>query len=224
MTQFLQAALLRFQALSGRERVLAVAAALAVLVVGVYQAVLAPQRHAMQLLQQQLAQQQDGLAAMAKVLAQPVANPLADASVAARDALRLRVAHTELVLGPPRSDAQLSEVVRTLAAPRADLALVSLKTLAPQEIAKPGPRPTSATPQAPTALAASARPLPLYKHGVEVVVRGPYPALVAYLQTLQRNPNRIFWAKVRLDVATYPQAVLMLTVYTVSNRAESPLG
>jgi MSHA biogenesis protein MshJ len=59
---------------------------------------------------------------------------------------------------------------------------------------------------------------------VEVVVRGPYPALVAYLQTLQRNPNRIFWAKVRLDVATYPQAVLMLTVYTVSNRAESPLG
>lgn len=224
MTQLFQPVLLRFQALSLRERVLAVAAALAVLALGVNQTVLAPQRQSLHLVQQQLAQQQAGLAAMATVLAQPVANPLAEASVAERDALRLRVAHTESVLGPPRSDARLSEVVRILAAPRADLTLVSLKTLVPQEIIKPGPRTVSAPPQAPAALVASARPLTLYKHGVEVVVRGEYPALVAYLQTLQRNPNRIFWAKVRLDVATYPQAVLMLTVYTVSNRAESPLG
>lgn len=217
MTQFLKPALLRFQALSGRERALTVAAALAALGVLFHQSLFAPQRQSRQMLQQQIAQQQDALAAMTKVLAQPTVNPLADASVAERDALRTQLARAESVLGPRPSDARLSDVVRTLAEPRADLTLVSLKTLAPQEIHKPGPRPTGAPPNAAPAL-------PLYKHGIEVVVRGAYPALVAYLQTLQRNPNRIYWAKVRLDVATYPQAVLMLTVYTVSNRSESPLG
>jgi len=219
---YLKPSLLRFQALTGRERLLAAAAAVVVLTALMDLTLLGPQRKSNSALEQQLVQQKSALNAMAKVLVNPMTSRLPDAVNAERDDLRLRVALAESARGPTLSDARLSEIVRTLVATRPDLALVSLKTLAPEELYKSQTVLASAPQNA--LLAAKAQPSALYKHGVEVVVRGPYAALLAYMQTLQGNPNRLFWFKVKLDVQAYPQAVLMLTLYTVSDRLDSPLG
>ena len=75
--------------------------------------------------------------------------------------------------------------------------------------------PAPAAPAAPLAGAASPAPL-LYRHGVEITVRGNYLDMVDYLQALQSLPQRLFWGRAELQVETYPDARLTLTLYTMS--------
>jgi MSHA biogenesis protein MshJ len=56
----------------------------------------------------------------------------------------------------------------------------------------------------------------IYKHGVEITVRGNYLDLLRYLTALEKLPARMFWGEVSLSVAQHPEAVLTLTVYTLS--------
>ncbi|MDR0633686.1 MAG: hypothetical protein LBF91_01765 [Azoarcus sp.] len=56
----------------------------------------------------------------------------------------------------------------------------------------------------------------VYKHGFEIRLRGNYLALLAYLRTLEAQPERLFWQRAKLEVQTYPESELMLTVYTLS--------
>lgn len=62
--------------------------------------------------------------------------------------------------------------------------------------------------------AKSARPI--YKHGVQITVRGSYPELLKYLDSLEKLPTQMFWGELSFSVAKYPEAVLTLTVYTLS--------
>ena len=67
------------------------------------------------------------------------------------------------------------------------------------------------------AAAGSAGALPnIYKHGVELRIAGSYSDLLAYLEDLERTPQRILWNKLTLSVEQYPRSVLTLTVYTLS--------
>ncbi|MDR2032760.1 MAG: hypothetical protein LBP86_11060 [Azoarcus sp.] len=56
----------------------------------------------------------------------------------------------------------------------------------------------------------------VYKHGFEIRLRGNYLALLAYLRTLEAQPERLFWQRARLEVAEYPESELTLTIYTLS--------
>jgi MSHA biogenesis protein MshJ len=56
----------------------------------------------------------------------------------------------------------------------------------------------------------------LYKHGVEITVRGSYADLLQYLNTLEHLPTQMFWGVARLNVVEYPSAELKLTLYTLS--------
>jgi MSHA biogenesis protein MshJ len=56
----------------------------------------------------------------------------------------------------------------------------------------------------------------IYKHGVEITVRGGYLELLRYLTALEKMPAQMFWGEVNLTVEKYPDAVLKLTVYTLS--------
>lgn len=56
----------------------------------------------------------------------------------------------------------------------------------------------------------------IYKHGVEMTVRGNYLDLLQYLTALERMPTQMFWGKVKMDVVQYPSAELTLTLYTLS--------
>ncbi len=56
----------------------------------------------------------------------------------------------------------------------------------------------------------------IYKHGVQISVRGGYLQLLRYLSSLEKLPTQMFWGDASLVVDTYPDAVLTLTVYTLS--------
>jgi MSHA biogenesis protein MshJ len=56
----------------------------------------------------------------------------------------------------------------------------------------------------------------VFRHTVEVSVRGSYFDLLDYLAALERMPQRVFWDGFELSVAQYPQSVLKLTIYTLS--------
>jgi len=56
----------------------------------------------------------------------------------------------------------------------------------------------------------------IFKHGVELTVRGNYLDLLQYLTSLERLPTQMFWGKVKMQVVQYPAAELTLTLYTLS--------
>ncbi|TAN76314.1 MAG: agglutinin biogenesis protein [Gallionella sp.] len=56
----------------------------------------------------------------------------------------------------------------------------------------------------------------VFKHGVQIAVRGRYLDLLQYVSALEKMPVQMFWGEARLSVEQYPDAVLTLTVYTLS--------
>ena len=56
----------------------------------------------------------------------------------------------------------------------------------------------------------------VYKHGVELVVKGSYADLTQYLMRLEGLPWQMFWGKAELKVEEYPKATLTLTLFTLS--------
>ena len=56
----------------------------------------------------------------------------------------------------------------------------------------------------------------IFRHTVELRVKGSYFDLLDYLDALERMPQRVFWDGFELSVAQYPQSVLKLTIYTLS--------
>jgi len=56
----------------------------------------------------------------------------------------------------------------------------------------------------------------VYKHGVELVVKGNYTDLTQYLTRLEGLPWQMFWGKAELKVEEYPKAALTLTLFTLS--------
>lgn len=59
-------------------------------------------------------------------------------------------------------------------------------------------------------------PSGMYRHGIELTVRGSYGELYEYLRALERLPNQLYWSRAELSVATHPQLTLKLTVHTLS--------
>lgn len=56
----------------------------------------------------------------------------------------------------------------------------------------------------------------IFKHGVQITVRGGYLDLMQYLSALEKMPAQMFWGEASLSVEQYPDAVLTLTLYTLS--------
>jgi MSHA biogenesis protein MshJ len=56
----------------------------------------------------------------------------------------------------------------------------------------------------------------LYRHGVELAVEGSFADLLAYMQALEDMPQRVLWGGVQLKVEQYPKALLTLRIYTLS--------
>lgn len=56
----------------------------------------------------------------------------------------------------------------------------------------------------------------VFRHTVELSVKGEYFDLLDYLAALEHLPQRVFWDGFELKVTRYPQSVLKLTIYTLS--------
>ncbi len=64
----------------------------------------------------------------------------------------------------------------------------------------------------------------IYRHRAELSVTGPFPAVLSYLQVLQRVAGDLRWDKMQLNVAAYPRATLQLNLHTLSDREETPFN
>lgn len=56
----------------------------------------------------------------------------------------------------------------------------------------------------------------VYKHGVELTLRGNYLDLMQYLSALEKLPQQMYWARVEMKVKQYPGTELTLILYTLS--------
>ena len=132
------------------------------------------------------------------------------------DAYRKAIDEAANFLAQVETDpAQVSALLRQLLSATPGLTLVSLKTLPPVavvDMAKGGA----------AGKEASARTV--YRRGVQLSVKGNYLALLPYLEKLQALPTRVLWSDARLDVQTYPDATLSMTIYTLGADAEGKLG
>lgn len=56
----------------------------------------------------------------------------------------------------------------------------------------------------------------VFRHEMELVLRGNYLDLLSCLQAMEKLPQQLYWGKASLRTDTYPQAKLSLHVYTLS--------
>lgn len=126
---------------------------------------------------------------------------------------RLRTLHKSLIPAH-RVNALLQEML----ARESTLQLVSLRTLPAVPLLPQDEKPAATA--APSAAIPDTKSEPgvarVYKHGVEVTVRGSYEALHNYLTRLERSPSRMYWWRSQLTAGEHATLTLTLTIYTLS--------
>jgi MSHA biogenesis protein MshJ len=185
-----------WKARNTRERWLAALAALALLSAAVEQWLLAPQRAAATAVQRDIAtsrKQLDRLQQTATEMAMRHAPAAGASSLAARRAraqAQIERAQVDLIT-PQAMGRQLSAIL----ARHPQLRVVGIQSLAPKPFDGNGAG--------------------LYEHGLRLEVEGRYLDLLAYLETLERAPHRIFWRSLdmKADGAT---PVTRLEFFTLS--------
>jgi MSHA biogenesis protein MshJ len=218
----------RFLAMAPRERLLLPGAiCFAILMLG-HLLVIEPALKERRLLQQRLEQDGEQLqAAQAQLTVMNAKLKYPDAELRAQlEALRIqgrsadeRFKQLQGSLVPAQ---EMSQWLAGLLQAQRGLQLVGLRSLpatSVTELIQGGGKPVDTTPaRAPTATATpdTTPDSWLYRHGVEVTVRGTYPELVAYLRTLEQMPRRVYWGELKLDAQHSPAVVMTFTVYTLS--------
>jgi len=220
----------RVDALTPRERVLALAATIAIVAGIGWMASVGQSLRKQDQLHRQIGQQHDTVAALEADIAQKLAVGRDDPDAPLRERLgavraetarmtdELRAMQSGLV-APERVAPLLESMLRV----HGRLKLVALKTLpvgSLSDLAQAGAQPadpvSSANAGAAAPKAAVRAPDLLFRHGVELTVRGSYLDMVDYMTTLEALPTQLFWGKAQLEVEQYPTVNLTLTLYTLS--------
>lgn len=211
----------RFDALKKRERAMVFFGAIAAVALIGYQVLVDPYlaRYATatkRLAQLQQSQQELGakLAAGEAQSRQPEAKLRSDLDVA-RKRLAQVDSRFEAVRATLVQPEQMATLVESMLKSDRGLQLVSMTTLSPS--------PVFAKPQ--SGLSAERKALPvgpeaadeatLFKHGLQITIRGGYADLLRYLERLERMPQKMYWSQVVLATEEYPVSRLQLTVYTI---------
>lgn len=58
----------------------------------------------------------------------------------------------------------------------------------------------------------------VYKHGMNIEVKGGYMDILRYLKSLEALPWKVFWGKVTLKTEKYPDSRASVLIYTLSTR------
>jgi len=212
-----QAGSARFAALQPREKVMVVGATVFAILFGghafwIEPAQLQKARLAKTVEQQRAEQAQ--LSAQLAALAGKAGDPDA-ANRAALERLQQDKARADDEIGqydrwlvPPQAAANL---LQTLLARHRGLTLVSLTTLpvSPLVAVRDGDEGADV----PAAMAGN-----LYKHGIEIRLRGSFHELLAYVAELEGGPQKLLWGGMRLT-SQYPVSELTLTIYTLSGES-----
>lgn len=127
-------------------------------------------------------------------------------------ALQRQIDAQSAELVPPE---KMPAVLEKILANNPRLQLIEVKTLPRTLItveAAPGGQAREAKPGA----SDEKKPAEIYRHSVEVTMRGSYLDLLEYLKEIESLPVRMFWDKLKLSVTTYPTVTMRLVVYTIS--------
>jgi MSHA biogenesis protein MshJ len=212
----------RVDALSQRERILSFAASAALLVFAVHMLAIGPLLRKQELLRSLVIQQQNNIVGINQQIAQKLQEAEADPDAPARARLAavrgesgrlgesLRSMQKGLV-APERVAPLLESILRA----NGRLKMVSVRTLPVEPLSGIGARKEEAAAEPAAAKAAPKREL-LFRHGVEITVRGSYLDMVDYMTALEALPTQLFWGKAQLEVEEYPRVRLTLTLYTLS--------
>jgi MSHA biogenesis protein MshJ len=215
----------RIDALSQRERIMSFAASAAALVFIAQMSVIGPLLRKQELLRSQVIQQQNSIegvnAQIIEKLKEAETDP--DAPVRARlqavreESLRLTGslrAMQQGLVAPERMAPLLESILRA----NGRLKMVSVRTLPVEPLSGAGARKGAggALPGAGGALPERPKHELLFRHGVELTVRGSYLDMVDHMTALESLPTQLFWGKAQLDVEEYPTVRLTLTLYTLS--------
>ena len=217
----------RIEALQPRERIMVFGATVVVLVFLANALVFGPLARKEAALRSTLQQQNatiDGVNADIAAKAQAYAHDPNDALRKRLGDVRAETARTSDALRALQKGLVPAERIAPLleAILRANgrLKLVSLQTLPVTTLGD-----AAAAPAAPATTALASQPVPapvvkapglLYRHGVELSVRGSYLDMVDYMHALETLPTQLFWGKAQLDAEAYPNVRLTLTLYTLS--------
>lgn len=230
----------RIDALTPRERILMFAACAALVVFLGHFLALGPQLRKQAALQAQISQQQNNIEGIDNEIRARVEAAQSDPDAPARARLaavrsdigtlatQLRAMQNGLV-APERMAPLLDTILRA----NGRLTLVSVRTLPAESVLDAGRRAAAAsgapaTPDtaagalaATTAATVTTNPLPsapelLYRHGVEITVRGSYLDMIDYMAALESLPTQLFWGRAQLEAETWPASRLTLTLYTLS--------
>ena len=198
----------RIDAATLRQRLLVFVAAAAVLLFLANALLLQPQRVKQRRLAAETAQSQKNLADLQAQLGRMVSSDANDPDAALRRrqaALRVELARlNSRITGEERrftAPERMRAVLEEMLARNTRLTLVDLRTLPVVPIA----------PQA-----AAGAPAGMFRHGLELTVRGTYAELYDYLRLLEDLPSQLYWARAELTVSEHPLLTLKLTVHTIS--------
>jgi MSHA biogenesis protein MshJ len=209
----------RIDAMSQRERIMSFAASAAVLVFIVHTGVLGPLLRKQELLRTQVIQQQNNIAGINEQITQKLQDAGADPDAPVRARLAavrdesgrlgdsLRAMQKGLV-APERVAPLLESILRA----NGRLKMVSVRTLPVEPLSAIGAKKEG---DAGAPAKTTKRDL-LFRHGVELTVRGSYLDMVDYMTALESLPTQLFWGKAQLEVEDYPSVRLTLTLYTLS--------
>lgn len=231
MKQQWQQFALKFDALSVRERFMVFGASAALLIFMVVYLFVNPQLAKRKALADTIAQRQQAVAAIDAEMAQRMAAHAGDPNL--QDRIRLERIRQEVqqmrhalqstqngLVAPERIVPMLQQLLKQ----QASLRLVSLATLPSGamgqggHVASKAASASAAAPagQSPADAEAAQAPAVLYRHGVEIVLRGNYLDMVNYMDAVEAMPSHVFWGKLNMQVEQYPNATLSLTLYTLS--------
>jgi MSHA biogenesis protein MshJ len=202
----------RIDAMSVRERVMIFAATAFMLIAALNALFLDPLLAKQKLKLAEVVQQQEKLKelqAARQALMQakvnddhsPLRSQIAELKQQLQEHDRYLQSRKDKLVSPDKMSALLEQVLKN----NDKLELLELKTL---------PLSLLIEPLAGKAAAAPAQQI--YKHGVQITVRGGYLELMRYLSMLEKLPTQMFWGDVTLTVEKHPDSVMILTVYTLS--------
>lgn len=225
---YLNVSIVRFARLHLRSRLLLVAAAALALYLIADIALLAPQQKKLNHFNQLNKSHKFELDAVNNALTAIKNDPSSAAGQTpgerAIETLKKQVAEVDAFLGQADpSAAQTTSLLKELLEASSGLTLVSLRTLPVEPFYTPEIKPDDKVDGSGVAAREiSEAQKTIYKYGVEISVRGNYMDLLSCMENLRKYPRHLFWSGAWLD-ATYPDAVLKLVIFSLSDQSSSPL-
>ena len=218
----------RVDALSLRERIMVFAACAAAIVFLMHFFALGPQLRKQDALNAQITQQQNNIEGIDNEIRARVEAARNDPDAAVRTRLAAVRRETEELSGQLRAmqnglvaPERMAPLLDSILRANGRLTLVSVRTLPVESVLEAGRRAAAAAPDAAAAPAPAAQAQPgsaglLYRHGVEITVRGNSLDMIAYMNALEGLPTQLFWGRAQLEAETWPASRLTLTLYTLS--------